>query len=225
VTSPAELPAADAASEERRERRPRERGGRERRERNGDRQNETRESRASAEPADADADAAPSAASAPRASETEAAAPRSYFARRADADVPAGSDNQETPATPAAPVWQAPPPVEEPAVAVAAPTVAVVAAPAVAVAAPAAAAPAGLPKAAPFALPTDELARIADAAGLSWVNSDTDKVAAVQAAIAAEPQPIHVPRERAPAVALDDGPLVLVETRKHLPVTMPDLSL
>jgi ribonuclease E len=48
------------------------------------------------------------------------------------------------------------------------------------------------------------------------VNSDADKVAAVQAAIAAEPQPIRVPRERPPAVVLDEGPLVLVETRKDL---------
>ena len=34
--------------------------------------------------------------------------------------------------------------------------------------------------------------------------------------MAAEPQPIHVPRERPPAVVLDEGPLVLVETRKDL---------
>ena len=49
-----------------------------------------------------------------------------------------------------------------------------------------------------------------------WVNSDTDKVAAVQAAIAAEPKPVHVPRERPPLVVLDEGPLILVETRKDL---------
>ena len=47
-----------------------------------------------------------------------------------------------------------------------------------------------------FALPVDALANLADTAGLQWVNSDADKVAAVQAAIAAEPAPIHVPRER-----------------------------
>ena len=63
---------------------------------------------------------------------------------------------------------------------------------------------------------------MADQAGLSWVNSDADKVAAVQAAIAAEPRPIRVPRERPPVVELDDGPLVLVETRKDLgAVTLP----
>jgi ribonuclease E len=38
----------------------------------------------------------------------------------------------------------------------------------------------------------------------------------VQAAIAAEPKPIHVPRERPPLAVLDDGPLILVETRKDL---------
>jgi ribonuclease E len=51
---------------------------------------------------------------------------------------------------------------------------------------------------------------------LEWVNSNPDSIAAVQAAIAAEPKPVHVPRERAPLVILDEGPLVLVETRKDL---------
>ena len=41
-------------------------------------------------------------------------------------------------------------------------------------------------------------------------------------AIAAEPQPIRVPRERPPLVEIDNGPLVLVETRKDLrEVTLP----
>jgi ribonuclease E len=48
------------------------------------------------------------------------------------------------------------------------------------------------------------------------VNSDADKVAAVRAAIAAEPKPVHVPRERPPLVELDEGPLVLVETKQDL---------
>jgi len=48
------------------------------------------------------------------------------------------------------------------------------------------------------------------------VNSDPARVSAIQAAIAAEPRPIHVPRERPPLVVLDEGPLVLVETRKDL---------
>ena len=74
----------------------------------------------------------------------------------------------------------------------------------------------GMPQVTAFALPTDELARLADGAGLQWVNSDADKVAAVHAAIAAEPRAARVPRERPPLPALDDGPLVLVETRKDL---------
>jgi ribonuclease E len=68
----------------------------------------------------------------------------------------------------------------------------------------------------PYVLPLAELERIAQDCGLEWVNSDAAKVAAVQAAIAAEPKPAHVPRERKPVVVIDEGPLVLVETRKDL---------
>lgn len=68
----------------------------------------------------------------------------------------------------------------------------------------------------PFVLPVADLNTVAETAGLQWVNSDADKVAAVQAAIAAEPKPVHVARERPPAVVVDEGPLVLVETRKDL---------
>jgi ribonuclease E len=57
---------------------------------------------------------------------------------------------------------------------------------------------------------------VAQASGLEWVNSDAGKVAEVQAAIAAEPKPSHVPREPRPVVVVDEGPLVLVETRKDL---------
>jgi ribonuclease E len=79
-----------------------------------------------------------------------------------------------------------------------------------------------LPKVATFDLPAGELARIAEQAGLQWVNSDAERVAAVRAAIDAEPRPIHVPRERPAQVVLDDGPLVLVETRKDLAtLTLP----
>jgi len=38
----------------------------------------------------------------------------------------------------------------------------------------------------------------------------------VQAAMAAEPKPAHVPRAPRPAVVIEDGPLVLVETKKDL---------
>ena len=73
-----------------------------------------------------------------------------------------------------------------------------------------------MPKVQSYTLPLSDLQQIAHGSGLEWVNSDTDKVAAVQAAIAAEPKPVHVPRERPPVVVIDEGPLVLVETRKDL---------
>jgi ribonuclease E len=68
----------------------------------------------------------------------------------------------------------------------------------------------------PYVLPVAQLHQIAQSSGLQWVNSDADKIAAAQAAIAAQPQPVHVPRERKPMVVVDEGPLVLVETRKDL---------
>jgi ribonuclease E len=67
-----------------------------------------------------------------------------------------------------------------------------------------------------FVLPLDRLQAVAESAGLQWVNSDADKIRAVQAAMAAEPPPAHVPRERKPLERVDEGPLVLVETRKDL---------
>jgi ribonuclease E len=70
--------------------------------------------------------------------------------------------------------------------------------------------------AAPFVLPMADLQAIAVQAGLQWVNSDADKIQAAQEAIANEPKPVHVPRERKAPVVLDEGPLVLVETRKDL---------
>jgi ribonuclease E len=73
-----------------------------------------------------------------------------------------------------------------------------------------------LPKVQPYELPTDELAQIAEGSGLHWVNSNAERMAEVRAAIAAEPQPVHVPRERPPAIVLDEGPLILVETRRDL---------
>jgi ribonuclease E len=84
------------------------------------------------------------------------------------------------------------------------------------VAAPVEAPAAALPQVQAFALPVDKLAEVAQQAGLVWVNSDAEKIAAVQAAIAATPAPVHAPRERPPAVVVDAGPLVLVETRRQL---------
>lgn len=73
-----------------------------------------------------------------------------------------------------------------------------------------------MPSVASYTLQIDNLHQVAQGSGLVWVNSDADKVAAVQAAIAAEPKPVRVPRERPPVVVLNEGPLVLVETRKDL---------
>jgi ribonuclease E len=83
--------------------------------------------------------------------------------------------------------------------------------------APAEAAPArAVPRVQPFQLPIDELKNVAEGSGLQWVLSDADKIAAAQAAIAAEPKAVHVPRERPPVVVVDEGPLVLVETKRDL---------
>ena len=75
--------------------------------------------------------------------------------------------------------------------------------------APAAVAPA-------FELPIDSLAAMAESAGLQWVNSDAEKIRAVQATLDNQPAPVRVPRERKPVARADEGPLVLVETRKDL---------
>ena len=68
----------------------------------------------------------------------------------------------------------------------------------------------------PYVLSTESLITVAHGVGLEWVNSDADKIRAVQAAMAAEPKPAHVPRAPRPAVVIEDGPLVLVETKKDL---------
>ena len=90
------------------------------------------------------------------------------------------------------------------------------AAPAQAPAAPEAIRTHAVPRVQPFRLPVDELKDVAEGSGLQWVLSDADKIAAAQAAMAAEPKPVHVPRERPPVVVIDEGPLVLVETKRDL---------
>ena len=82
--------------------------------------------------------------------------------------------------------------------------------------APAASVRSRMPRVQPFTLVLSDLEAIAQQSGLQWVNSDAERVAVVQAAIAAEPKPVHIPRERPAPVVLDEGPLVLVETRKDL---------
>lgn len=74
----------------------------------------------------------------------------------------------------------------------------------------------GLPKVQTFELPVDSLNQVAQTAGLAWVNSNPEKAASVKAAIAAEPKPIHVPRERPASMQVDASPLVLVETKRDL---------
>ena len=214
---------------ERRERRSRDRYGRDRRERAG----ETRQDAQGEEIAsDMNAvNAAPSADS----SQEDRPAPRSYFERAQASAASSAAVTEETtsstvsdaPAAPAA-SWAAvaesavQAPVEAPVAASAAAPVAAreSAAPvnaSEAVTAPAVlATPSGLPPVAHYTLQIDSLHQVAQGSGLIWVNSDADKVAAVQAAIAAEPKPVRVPRERPPAVVLNEGPLVLVETRKDL---------
>ncbi len=86
----------------------------------------------------------------------------------------------------------------------------------VAAASPVPAASTGMPKVGSYTLPKETLLEVAQSSGLQWVNSDPERIAAVQAAIAAEPKPVHVPRERPAPVALDDRPLVLVETKRDL---------
>ncbi|MDP9043223.1 MAG: hypothetical protein M3O01_00300, partial [Pseudomonadota bacterium] len=79
--------------------------------------------------------------------------------------------------------------------------------------APAVATPAARPE---FVLPLDDLQAVAQAAGLQWVNSDSEKIRAAQAAMAEEPRPTHVPRERKPPAPVSEGKLDLIETRKDL---------
>ena len=72
------------------------------------------------------------------------------------------------------------------------------------------------PAAQDYVLPVDSLLAVAQGAGLQWVNSDAAKIQAVHEAMAAAPAPIHVPREIRKLERVDEGPLVLVETKKDL---------
>ena len=174
---------------ERRERRSRDRYGRDRRERNPGQDNNPE---ASANEAVNSGNH--ESAEAGQVATPEAPATRSYFDRAATQASSAPSEVEKTQAQSSVPMQVAEP----------APS---------ASAAPAAK---GLPKVQAYELPIASLIQVAEGSGLHWVNSDPEKIAQVQAAIAAEPKPVHVPRERPPAVVLDEGPLVLVETRKDL---------
>ncbi|MFM8625294.1 MAG: ribonuclease E/G [Betaproteobacteria bacterium] len=79
----------------------------------------------------------------------------------------------------------------------------------------------GLPRVQTYELPLNDLMAVASSSGLQWIHSQPEKVAQAQAAIAAEPKPAHIPRERPALTQIDEGPLILVETRRDL----RDLSL
>ena len=207
-------PASSAA----REKRPRDRYGRERAPRNGDRTEQQ-------------GDKAEASSDQPLSSEALADEPRkSYFTASAQGTAPAqaapvavvdATGVTSVPATPmeaTAPVAAMPAPVALSVApeAVAAPKPQ----PAPVAQAPEAAAPAedapGMPKLQPFALPVDALAQVAERSGLNWVNSDVAKIAAVQAAIAAEPKAVRIPRERTLKAQTTEEPLVMVETKRDL---------
>lgn len=139
--------------------------------------------------------------------------PAEYIAEEAPVVIAAPAVETTEPVAVAAEPVAAPEVVaEEPQVAPAP----VVPAPVVVAAAPAPVAAPVQTRIEPFVLPTDQLQSVAETAGLQWVNSDADKIRAVQEAMAREPKPVHVPREPKPVAAIDEGPLVLVETRKDL---------
>ncbi|MGY4830556.1 Rne/Rng family ribonuclease [Sphaerotilaceae bacterium SBD11-9] len=181
-------PATEAGAErgERDGRRRRGRGGRDRQ-----RRDENGEAGASGEEAAVSQDVTPASV----AEEPQHVAATVIPATVEEAVAPTPAEPQVVEAAALAPVVQ-----EQPA-----PAPAPVPAPVAAVASPEA-----------FVLPTAQLISVAESAGLQWVNSDADKIRAVQEAMAREPKPVHVPREPKPVVAIDEGPLVLVETRKDL---------
>lgn len=121
---------------------------------------------------------------------------------------PAAETPEAAPATTREPVAQAPAPAP------AAPA-ALAPAPAFVAEAPVASAPVA-PVTTAYTLPVAQLEAVASELGLQWVNSDEAKIRAAQEAMAREPKPVHVPREIKPPVVVDEGPLVLVETRRDL---------
>ena len=201
-------PAAEATAEgevrERRERRSRDRYGRDRRNRGERGERSERTPLATTEEA-----------TAAETADTATEAPRSYFSANANAPVPSLQGATEATEPVVDSVAAASSTAVEPTLEAAPTTLAVTEAP-VAESAPAAPASVGMPKVGSYTLPVAELQQLAHHAGMTWVLSDAEKVATVQAAIAAEPKPVHVPRERPPVVVVDEGSLILVETRRDL---------
>ena len=220
---------ADAAGQEgqRTERRSRDRYGRDRRERGGERGDRPERTERSND-ADASATQAP-AQTADRG--------QSYFAvaNGSTAQGVSVDNGQQVPAAttapaPAAPVadFAVPMPAstiahtsQTPAALVASsPVVAPVVSAPVAVAQTVSTAPAvaAMPAVTSYTLPTADLAVVASGSGLQWVGTDASKVAAAQAAIAAEmaAAPARTPRARPAPAVVEAAPLVMVETKRDL---------
>ncbi len=219
---------ADAPAQEgqRTERRSRDRYGRDRRERNGERGERP-------ERAERSNDVDTSATQAPAQTADRG---QSYFAVANGSTAQGASvDNNQTapaasiadvamtmPASTIAPASPAPAaavmsaPAAAPVVAplVSAPPV-VAKAPTPPTAAPVAAA---MPAVTSYTLPTADLDVVASGSGLQWVGTDASKVAAAQAAIAAEiaAAPARTPRARPAPVVVEAAPLVMVETKRDL---------
>ncbi len=202
----------------RRERRSRDRYGRDRRR---DRQNGAPSEMAEADVQDAPAEGGSSAVQVE--AEPTAIIPRSYFSAYANRPAPESQDVTPAAEAPAlapegasVPQSAAPDRRETAIVATGSvPSKGEPAAPAPS-AADQAPARAAMPSVRTYALPENELVDVASQAGLQWVRTDAGRAAAVQAVIAAEPHPVHVPRERPDAAVIDDAPLILVETRRDL---------
>ena len=73
-----------------------------------------------------------------------------------------------------------------------------------------------MPRVGHYELPTAALVEMTHASQLEWVQSDPIKVQSTQERMALEPKVVHPQRVRPAFVNLDQGPLVLVETKRDL---------
>ena len=62
------------------------------------------------------------------------------------------------------------------------------------------------------ALEREPLEVVLSTVGLVWVDTNPERHQEVLQQIAAQPKPVHVPREPKPAATLPEGPMILVET-------------
>jgi len=160
--------------------------------------------------------AASAANAAAEPSEHEDAAPaRSYFSRASSQPAPAAPTSSPTAASNATAKADAATAQQTDAARSQsqAPTPTAATAPAAPAPAPA---PAPAAASAPFVLPLPELEALAVQAGLQWVQSDPARIEQARAASAALVPAPQLPRQPKPVQLPDDGPLVLVETRRDL---------